>query len=680
LYEIGVADDGTFVGLVDDEMNESLQNLKAMAASLGCVVNVLRRVSVGTCEFLESMAGTERDLLRKEKLWVVEAYVKPSIATSAPKTTEEGTPMHLLIDDFSTPDTPLPPTQLKVSLTGATMSGKSTLLGSLTTGTLDNGRGKSRLNLLKHRHEIVSGMTSSVTQELLGYTEKSAETVEVVNYASNNVSSWTDIHSACMNGRIVLLSDSAGHPRYRRTTLRGIIGWSPDWTLLCIPADNAEDTSGLLGSTPPAEEVLGVSSVDVDLSQAHLELCLKLELRLIIVITKLDLASKAGLRQLLAKALSTLKAAGRTPVILANPSSAGEDLLTIPASVYAACGETASSLNDPRVVPIILTSTVKGTNITTLHALLCQLPVSSPGVFLNQHDPATLFYIEDTYTARSYSGHQRELPVLSGNLARGQLSIGDQLWLGPFTFDILYEQRQPRSATDSGRPAIPTSRSFPGALKNAQVLPCGITTNEDEWIKVRVTSLRHLRLPVPQLLAGQVGTVGTCLIDTRTLPPAVTRIRKGMVLAEGPPEARRGFVAEFVRKDVDSLSIGMSVVVYVASVRASAKVIAGAVPDDAGMESSVESLKLIGKDEEDGFAFSFDAEAEATPKTTSDKEDKIARLLVTFQFIATTEYLDAGSQVLVMPGGGPGLYGGNERGEKGIAGLEGFVGTITSVY
>lgn len=40
LYEIGVSDDGTFVGLTKDEMDESLINLRAMAASLGCTVEV----------------------------------------------------------------------------------------------------------------------------------------------------------------------------------------------------------------------------------------------------------------------------------------------------------------------------------------------------------------------------------------------------------------------------------------------------------------------------------------------------------------------------------------------------------------------------------------------------------------------------------------------------------------
>ena len=47
LYEIGVSDDGTLVGLTEDEMEESLNNLRAMAACLGCKMEVLRREVVG---------------------------------------------------------------------------------------------------------------------------------------------------------------------------------------------------------------------------------------------------------------------------------------------------------------------------------------------------------------------------------------------------------------------------------------------------------------------------------------------------------------------------------------------------------------------------------------------------------------------------------------------------------
>lgn len=51
-------------------------------------------------------------------------------------------------------------------------SGKSTLLGVLTQGELDNGRGRARLNLFRHLHEIQTGRTSSISFEILGFNSK----------------------------------------------------------------------------------------------------------------------------------------------------------------------------------------------------------------------------------------------------------------------------------------------------------------------------------------------------------------------------------------------------------------------------------------------------------------------------------------------------------------------------
>ena len=47
--------------------------------------------------------------------------------------------------------------------------GKSTLLGVLSQGDLDNGRGKARLNMFRHLHEIQTGRTSSISHEVLGF-------------------------------------------------------------------------------------------------------------------------------------------------------------------------------------------------------------------------------------------------------------------------------------------------------------------------------------------------------------------------------------------------------------------------------------------------------------------------------------------------------------------------------
>ena len=48
-------------------------------------------------------------------------------------------------------------------------AGKSTLLGVLTHGELDNGRGHARQKLFRHKHEMESGRTSSVGNDILGF-------------------------------------------------------------------------------------------------------------------------------------------------------------------------------------------------------------------------------------------------------------------------------------------------------------------------------------------------------------------------------------------------------------------------------------------------------------------------------------------------------------------------------
>ena len=202
LYEIGVSDDGTLVGLTKDEMDESLKNLRAMASSLGCNVEVVRIVVVGDCEWYENgktnkrlsdeheprgrkilgnSSEAARSLRRQDKLWVAEALITPDLSSRAPITPilagakiDEEYRDDQVADTSESPieaQTPGEATteQLRITLTGPTTSGKSSLLGTLSTATLDNGRGKSRLSLLKHRHEIASGVTSSVAQELIGY-------------------------------------------------------------------------------------------------------------------------------------------------------------------------------------------------------------------------------------------------------------------------------------------------------------------------------------------------------------------------------------------------------------------------------------------------------------------------------------------------------------------------------
>lgn len=687
LYEIGVSDDGTLVGLADDEMSESLNNLRAMAACLGCTVEVLRKEAVGECEWLEEAVVSKKERLvrRSGRLVVAEALIKPVLQSKSPRLQGiDAAGNGKLTSALPSAEALVPSTteQLRITLTGPTMCGKSSLLGTLTTSTLDNGRGKSRLSMLKHRHEITSGITSSVTQELLGYQDGSNGDVEVVNYATENVASWIDVHVAAAGSRLAFISDSAGHPRYRRTTLRGLVGWAPHWTLLCIPADDTQDATGRNDSTNTTQQLLGTAVPDVDLSGAQLDLCLRLDLPLVVVITKLDLASRTGLRESLTKVLDALKAAGKKPAILPNKPGvvAEDDLQLIQATALdAACNSAVPLLNDAReTVPIVLTSSVDGTGIANLHALLHELPIpesNRDGTDGSEASSATVFDVEDVYNKPA----EVDGLIVSGRLRLGRISVGDSAYIGPFSGHELNEDSEDSDERPLRKPSsqIPASRSFPGALRASHLAPPNFQLPSQEWRRVKVTSIRNLRLPVHTLHADQVGTVAISVDDSnndKTSPLA--RIRKGMVLTALQPAATRTFTAKFKREDLESLSVGNHVVVYISSVRASAKVMSARAPDspaddvmpDRRLSSNAEPFSF------DDLEGGQDGSAAKVAGTITDPE-----LLVTLSFDSSKEFVMVGDRVLVMPGGGPGLYGGQERGERGLAGLDGFVGTITEV-
>ncbi|ODA76649.1 hypothetical protein RJ55_07920 [Drechmeria coniospora] len=328
LYEIGVSDDGTLMGLTNDEMTESIFTLRIMAASLGCTVDVVRMVIVGDCEWVESVEAMDRETKKHHKhrvhhgtLWVAEALVTPNLGLrcSIRPRSEHSSPgdptSHGIV--FNGPETATVPSrrsatpQLRVTLTGPTTSGKSSLLGTLSTGTLDNGRGKSRLSLLKHRHELVSGVTSSIAQELIGYKDRT-----ILNLSHRNIESWIDIHSRADGGRLVFVSDSGGHPRYRRTLLRGLMNWAPHWSIHCTAAEATEEVPVRTGAVSSAKDDLRFLTAGPDSVTAHLELSLKLQVPVAVIITKLDLASKIGLQKTLTKVLTTIKEAGRIPKIM----------------------------------------------------------------------------------------------------------------------------------------------------------------------------------------------------------------------------------------------------------------------------------------------------------------------------------------------------------------------------
>uniref|UniRef100_A0A1A9ZGB5 Tr-type G domain-containing protein n=1 Tax=Glossina pallidipes TaxID=7398 RepID=A0A1A9ZGB5_GLOPL len=56
-----------------------------------------------------------------------------------------------------------------VAVVGNVDAGKSTLLGVFTHGELDNGRGHDRQRRFRHKHEMQTGRTSCVGNDILGF-------------------------------------------------------------------------------------------------------------------------------------------------------------------------------------------------------------------------------------------------------------------------------------------------------------------------------------------------------------------------------------------------------------------------------------------------------------------------------------------------------------------------------
>lgn len=696
LYEIGVSDDGTLVGLPDDEMDESILTLRVMAASLGCVVEVTRRQCVGECEWSQDPGDASGlPTTCREKLYVAEAMVKPSPgggggdeAADPVDRTTSAPPMQPTSAEASTME------QLRVTLTGPTDCGKSTLLGTLSTGIFDNGAGRSRTFLLRHRHELASGMTTSISHMLIGYKNDGLDENLIYSFSDRNIDSWEAIHDSSRDGRLVFIADSAGHLRFRRTILRGLVGWAPHWTLLCLTANDG----GLKArpSSTPSQDGAESPFAEVDQTKAYLGLCLKLDMPLVIVITKLDVVTSSSFRSTLTKVLTAVKGTGRTPKLLIK-QRVQSDPTRVPAvdedDIQPLIAEMKTSGDLLKYVPIVSTSAVKGEGIGLLHALLQNLPIPPTptaqdyvGLALNPEQPGAVFHVEDKFSLSAlYENAVKDEDeadhgtVVAGYLRFGHLAVGDRLLVGPFPPDddsrvITPEERG--SPGGEGLSLSHPSSSELGRLAMRNAVPASAT--KGEWYTAHIVTIRNLRLPVRTLGPGQAGTIGIVfdmpqedLSDSIfERPPRPTpKIRKGMVLAMPSKsmletgvslQAASGVTCVFEDASAASLITGSIVKVYIASVRASARI-----TRVSPMWTCPDS-KSDGEDTEDEDVFAIvDEKAESEPDVRMN-----AKLVheVHLELLSQREWVEMGSQVVILEGG-----------SRDRSGLEGFVGRVVEI-
>lgn len=270
--------------------------------------------------------------------------------------------------------------ELRVAVVGNVDAGKSTMLGVLVKGNLDDGRGKARVNLFRHKHEIESGRTSSVGLEIMGFDSHG----EIVGSSQGRKMSWEDIGKR--SSKVISFSDLAGHERYLRTTVFGMLSGSPHYCLLMVAANN-----GLIG-----------------MSKEHLGIALALNVPIMVIITKIDICPPQILQETISQLRKILKSAGaqKIPIFLNNMEE------TI---------NTAGQMVSQRICPIFQVSNVTGENLDLVRTFLNILPHR---VQYNPEGPFE-FLINDTFSVPHVG------TVVSGVVKSGVIHAGDTVVVGP---------------------------------------------------------------------------------------------------------------------------------------------------------------------------------------------------------------------------------------------------------
>jgi GTPase len=349
MLDVGIEDNGESMGFDLAQWNTALERLQEAANTIPAHCRVLLTYNVG---------GPEEAKTKNEKL--------------------KGACGKVLIRQV--PDRVEEVIETRIAVVGNVDAGKSTLLGVLVKGNLDDGRGKARVNLFRHKHEIESGRTSSVGMEIMGFDTRG----EIVGSAQGRKLSWEEIGKK--SAKVISFSDLAGHERYLRTTVFGMLSSSPNYCLLMVAANN-----GLVG-----------------MSKEHLGIALALNVPVMVVITKIDICPPQILQQTITQLTRILKSPGarKIPIFVKDMEE------TV---------NTATQFVSQRICPIFQVSNVTGEGLDFVRTFLNILPHYG---HYNADAPFE-FLVNDTFSV-PFVG-----TVVSGVVKSGVVHAGDTVQIGP---------------------------------------------------------------------------------------------------------------------------------------------------------------------------------------------------------------------------------------------------------
>lgn len=184
LYRLGIEDDGTVSGMESSDFKKTIEVFDKV-------------VELSNAEKVNSY----QHVIRPKKVAKGEKKQKPRFCLD----------VHIRKNN----DELLSNIEKKFIIVGPAQAGKSTLIGVLSQGMLDDGNGSARLTTFKHKHEIETGRTSTASAfDIFGFSEDG----KVLDY-----STLEDPEEMCKRSKyLATLIDVAGMQKYKKTLLHGL--------------------------------------------------------------------------------------------------------------------------------------------------------------------------------------------------------------------------------------------------------------------------------------------------------------------------------------------------------------------------------------------------------------------------------------------------------------------------
>jgi len=343
-YVVGVTDDGGLAGISPAAFSESMDVLSLLAEEAGAHIEEVQTWGIdSTNKTADADAEDAADGI-------------VGVATI-----REGA---VLEDDD----------HIVVGTAGHVDHGKSTLVGSLVTGSADDGEGSTRSYLDVQPHEVERGLSADLSYGVYGFDDDGPVRMDNPNRKDDRAGVVEDAD------RLVSFVDTVGHEPWLRTTIRGLVGQKLDYGLLTVAADD--------GPTKTTRE--------------HLGILLATELPTIVAITKADLVDDERVAEVEREVERALREVDKTPLRVERHG------------VDAAIDEISET-----VVPVVTTSAVTMDGMDTLDAMFERLPKTTGEV------GDFRMYVDRSYNVQGVGA------VASGTIKSGTVEAGDELLLGP---------------------------------------------------------------------------------------------------------------------------------------------------------------------------------------------------------------------------------------------------------